>query len=110
MALIPIMGKGLDVNRIREIRNEKKMSLEKVAEACVPPTTAKQIHLLEKGERRLTVDWVVRLSAAFGVPPSDIAPPLEGEDWAAALLPKLRRVREDKQKLIEDLVREMSDE
>lgn len=65
------------MNRISEIRG--KLSLEKVALACEPPTTPKQVSRLEKGERRLTLEWMKRLADAFtrlGVPtsPDDLLP------------------------------------
>lgn len=64
------------MNKIKEIREAKGMSLDKVALACVPPTTAKQIQRLEKGERRLTTDWIERVAKALGCEPGDIVPKL----------------------------------
>ena len=71
---LSIMGNGTMVNRIKEIRNEKNLSLERVALACVPPTTPKQIQRLETGERKLTIEWIKRLAPALGVSSSDIVP------------------------------------
>lgn len=62
------------MNNIKAIRTQKGMSLEKVAQACVPPTTAKQIQRLENEDRRLTTDWIKRLSKAMNCLPSDIVP------------------------------------
>ena len=39
------------INRIRDIRREKGMTLADLAEACVPPTTAQTIGRLETGMR-----------------------------------------------------------
>jgi phage repressor protein C with HTH and peptisase S24 domain len=52
-------------------------------------TSAPQINKLEKGERRLTVDWMVRLGKALGVDPTDLLPPniSSGRTSAAAGLP-----------------------
>lgn len=62
------------MNKIYEIRQLKGMSLEAVAKACVPETTAKQISRLEKGERRLTTEWIDRLAKAMDCHPSEIVP------------------------------------
>lgn len=41
-------------------------------------TTQSQIDRLEKGERRLTVDWMTRLGGALGVEPAALMAPMEG--------------------------------
>ncbi|GGJ14024.1 XRE family transcriptional regulator [Neoroseomonas lacus] len=41
-------------------------------------TTQSQIDRLEKGERRLTVDWMTRLGGALGVEPAALMAPVEG--------------------------------
>lgn len=50
-------------NRIRDIRFERRMTLQQLAEAS--GTTKSQIDKLEKGQRRLTVDWMARIAKAL---------------------------------------------
>ncbi len=55
------------INRIRDIRKEKGMTLADLAEACVPPTTAQTIGRLETGMRNLSIKWMDRIADALGV-------------------------------------------
>jgi len=57
------------INRIRDIRKEKGMTLADVAAACEPPTTAQTIGRLETGMRNLSLGWMNRIAAALGVEP-----------------------------------------
>ena len=57
------------INRIRDIRKEKGMTLADVAAACDPPTTAQTIGRLETGMRNLSLVWMNRIAAALGVDP-----------------------------------------
>lgn len=57
------------INRIRDIRKEKGMTLADVAAACVPPTTAQTIGRLETGMRNLSLVWMNRIAAALEVEP-----------------------------------------
>ena len=57
------------INRIRDIRREKGMTLADVAERCSPPTTAQTIGRLETGMRNLSLGWMNRIAAALGVEP-----------------------------------------
>lgn len=57
------------INRIRDIRREKGMTLADVAERCSPPTTAQTIGRLETGTRNLSLVWMNRIAAALGVEP-----------------------------------------
>ncbi len=57
------------INRIRDVRKEKGMTLAEVAAACDPPTTAQTIGRLETGMRNLSLDWMNRIAAALGVEP-----------------------------------------
>lgn len=57
-------------NQIRKIRQHKRMTLEQVAEKA--ETSFAQIQKLEKGERRLTVDWMQRIAKALGCAPQDL--------------------------------------
>jgi transcriptional regulator with XRE-family HTH domain len=57
------------INRIRDIRKQKHMTLAEVAAACDPPTTAQTIGRLETGMRNLSLVWMNRIAAALGVDP-----------------------------------------
>ena len=57
------------INRIRDIRREKKLTLADVAARCTPPTTAQTIGRLETGTRQLSLTWMNRIAAALGVDP-----------------------------------------
>ncbi len=57
------------INRIRDIRKQKGMTLAEVAAACDPPTTAQTIGRLETGMRNLSLGWMNRIAAALGVEP-----------------------------------------
>lgn len=55
------------INRIRDIRREKGLTLADVAARCSPPTTAQTIGRLETGTRQLSLTWMNRIAAALGV-------------------------------------------
>ncbi|WP_299191965.1 helix-turn-helix transcriptional regulator [uncultured Erythrobacter sp.] len=57
------------INRIREIRKAKGLTLADLAEACTPPTTAQTIGRLETGMRNLSIKWMDRIGAALDVDP-----------------------------------------
>jgi transcriptional regulator with XRE-family HTH domain len=57
------------INRIRDIRRDKGMTLADLAEACRPPTTPQTIGRLETGMRNLSTKWMDRIAAAMGVEP-----------------------------------------
>ncbi|HVV27969.1 MAG TPA: helix-turn-helix transcriptional regulator [Rhizomicrobium sp.] len=59
-------------NRIGILRREKGWSLTDLARAA--GTTKAQIQKLERGERRLSLDWMRRLAAALEVKMSDLLP------------------------------------
>ena len=67
------------INRIRDVRKEKDMTLAEVAAACDPPTTAQTIGRLETGMRNLSLDWMNRIAAALRVEPEML---LKGNDAA----------------------------
>lgn len=60
------------VNRIREWRQNKNWSLQQLAEAA--DTSRAQIDKLERGERRLTLDWMIRLAKPLECLPADLLP------------------------------------
>ena len=57
------------INRIRDIRREKGLTLADLADACDPPTTAQTIGRLETGMRNLSLKWMERIAAALEVDP-----------------------------------------
>lgn len=57
------------INRIRDIRKQKGMTLADVAAACQPPTTPQTIGRLETGMRNLSLVWMNRIAAALDVDP-----------------------------------------
>lgn len=65
-------------NAIFALRQKRGLTMQALAEKA--GTTASQINKLEKGERRLTADWMRRLASALDCRPLDI---LGGEDAAA---------------------------
>ncbi|MFB0613349.1 helix-turn-helix domain-containing protein [Aurantiacibacter poecillastricola] len=60
------------INRIRDIRKQKGMTLAEVAAACDPPTTAQTIGRLETGMRNLSLAWMNRIGAALAVEPETL--------------------------------------
>jgi transcriptional regulator with XRE-family HTH domain len=67
------------INRIRDIRKEKGLTLADVAERCSPATTAQTIGRLETGMRNLSLVWMNRIAAALEVEPELL---VRGEDAA----------------------------
>ena len=57
------------INRIRDIRRQKRLTLADVAERCTPATTAQTIGRLETGMRQLSLTWMNRIAAALEVDP-----------------------------------------
>lgn len=55
------------INRIRDVRRTRNMTLDDVARRCDPPTTAQTIGRLETGTRTLSLDWLNRIAAALEV-------------------------------------------
>lgn len=60
------------ITAIREVRRACGMTLDDVARACVPPTTAQTIGRLETGTRTVSVTWLNRIAAALGVTAADL--------------------------------------
>ncbi len=57
------------INRIRDIRRQKGLTLVDVADRCEPATTAQTIGRLETGMRQLSLTWINRIAKALGVEP-----------------------------------------
>lgn len=60
------------INRIRDIRKSKGLTLADLADACNPPTTAQTIGRLETGMRNLSIKWMDRIGSALGVDPETL--------------------------------------
>ena len=74
------------ITAIREVRRAKGMTLDDVARACVPPTTAQTIGRLETGTRTVSVGWLNRIAAALGVRAADLVTLPDRADIAVAAL------------------------
>ena len=74
------------ITAIREVRRARGMTLDDVARACVPPTTAQTIGRLETGTRTVSVGWLNRIAAALGVTASDLVTLPERPDVSVAAL------------------------
>lgn len=75
------------ITAIREVRRAKNMTLDDVARACVPPTTAQTIGRLETGTRTVSVGWLNRIAAALGVTAADLVQlPTRADIAVAAIL------------------------
>src|SRR5918998_1127445 len=68
------------ITRIREVRRARGMTLDDVARACDPPTTAQTIGRLETGMRTVSVGWLNRIAAALGVDAADLVEHPERDD------------------------------
>ncbi len=55
------------LHRIRDVRKARGLTLDDVAKACDPATTAQTIGRLETGTRTLSLDWLNRIAAALNV-------------------------------------------
>jgi transcriptional regulator with XRE-family HTH domain len=60
------------ITRIREVRRARGMTLDDVARACEPPTTAQTIGRLETGTRTVSIGWLNRIAKALGVDAQDL--------------------------------------
>jgi SOS-response transcriptional repressor LexA len=63
-------------NRLAELRRRAGLTQDQLAERA--ETGRSQIVKLERGERRLTVDWMLRLARALNCEPKDLLPPEAG--------------------------------
>jgi phage repressor protein C with HTH and peptisase S24 domain len=64
-------------NKIRALRIARDWSQEQLASAVRPKTSQPQIDRLERGERRLTQEWMARIAAALHVDPAALLPDQE---------------------------------
>ena len=76
-------------NRIKDWRVKRGWSMQKLAEASA--TTRSQIDKLERGERRLTVDWMQRLAGPLGCAPAELLPD-DGSNTRSSMPPEGRLI------------------
>jgi transcriptional regulator with XRE-family HTH domain len=74
------------ITRIRDVRRARGMTLQDVADRCVPPTTPQTIGRLETGTRTVSVGWLNRIAGALGVETADLVTIPEREDIPLAAL------------------------
>ncbi|WP_326525282.1 helix-turn-helix domain-containing protein [Sphingomonas sp.] len=74
------------ITAIREVRRAKGMTLDDVARACRPPTTAQTIGRLETGTRTVSVAWLNRIASALGVDAADLVTLPDRPDVAVAAI------------------------
>lgn len=74
------------ITAIREVRRARGMTLQDVADRCVPPTTAQTIGRLETGMRTVSVGWLNRIAAALDVDAADLVTLPDREDVPVAAL------------------------
>jgi transcriptional regulator with XRE-family HTH domain len=60
------------ITRIREVRRARGLTLDEVAQRCVPPTTPQTVGRLETGTRTVSVAWLNRIAKALGVEAQDL--------------------------------------
>ena len=72
------------ITRIREVRRARGLTLDVVARACEPPTTAQTIGRLETGTRTVSVGWLNRIANALGVDAADLVAHDDSKDLAVA--------------------------
>jgi transcriptional regulator with XRE-family HTH domain len=53
------------MSRLRQIREDRGISQQQLADKVVPSTSQPQIDRLEKGQRKITKEWAVRLARAL---------------------------------------------
>ncbi|MFZ2869084.1 helix-turn-helix transcriptional regulator, partial [Zavarzinia sp.] len=59
-------------NRLAELRRRAGLTQDQLA--TLADTGRSQIVKLERGERRMTVDWMLRLAKPLGCDPKDLLP------------------------------------
>lgn len=69
---------ALSHQKIRDIRKRKGLTMQALADAV--GTSQQQIDRLEKGHRKLTLDWLERLAQALGCSVLELLPPSAQRD------------------------------
>lgn len=96
-------------NRIKTMREARGWSLEMLAARS--DTTNQQISALEMGKRRLTVDWLIRLSNALNCHPWELVDhilPKPPESHEVVLLDRFRGLSGDQQRALLELLGTLS--
>lgn len=57
-------------NRIKELRETRGLTARELAKMV--HTSPSQISRLEKSKRKLSIDWILRISGAMDVPPNEV--------------------------------------
>lgn len=71
-----------NIERLRELRGWKRPELARLMN-----TSPQQIERLEKGQRKLSQDWIDRAAEAFGVPPSAIISEMDDDYTLSSDIP-----------------------
>jgi transcriptional regulator with XRE-family HTH domain len=71
---------------IQRVREAKGVSRSQLGLRMNPPTSSQQIERLEKGERRLTVEWIERIAKGLGVDPAEL---IAGEPQRFTMTPEV---------------------
>ena len=74
------------INRVRDVRKSKGLTLEDVALRCVPATTAQTIGRLETGMRTMSIGWLNRIAEALEVDTSELVKLAAQEEIAIAAI------------------------
>lgn len=81
-------------NRIKEIRLSKNLTQQQLADLVI--TGQSQIDRLEKGERKLSVDWMNRVASALQVEPRDLLLAAAGDKaWSLRTIPTRDQMPQD---------------
>lgn len=93
-------------NRLREVRLDRELTLDDVAERA--NTSATQISRLERGIRRMTFDWARRLAPILECHPQElIGPPPELPPDEAEVIEGYRGLSDRDQEAVRGLVRSL---
>ncbi|HOO52310.1 MAG TPA: helix-turn-helix transcriptional regulator [Alphaproteobacteria bacterium] len=94
-------------NHIKNIRKTKGLTQADLADLA--GTTQETIQRLENGKRRLTYDWIKRLSDALGVHPIEITegpvPDIPKSKEEKEILDTFRELSETEQKLFSSMMK-----
>lgn len=60
---------------VRRAREAREWSRPQLASRLTPPTSSQQIERLEKGQRKLTLEWVEKIANALKIDPADLLAP-----------------------------------
>ncbi len=94
------------IARIRELRERAGLSQDQLA--VLANTSQPQIDRLEKGGRRVTIEWLLRLASALGCAPADLLPDATGgEPIEMEFVRRFRRISTANQQSVMKLVRDL---